>query len=303
MFHVHRSFFMPGPSFFSQRTRAVLLAGLCILVWSTHARAWEIIEPGIQLKTFNLTLDPAEEQHEINILRIDPAHYDFRLIAADRQQQRTATLKEWSGQEGLTGAINASMYREDRQQSTGYMKTGGHLNNGYINPRFGAFLVFDPKNPSLPQIQIVDRSYQDWKYLIGQYDTVIQNFRLISIKQENLWPRTDKKHSIAAVGMDKQGRVLFMHSQVPMSIHDFNTAILGLPIDIFNAMYVEGGPEAAMYLKTATREHSWQGRHEHLLLETFNQKLWPVPNVIGIVPKHHGSDHSGTDPTGDLPCK
>ncbi len=281
----------------------MLMAGALLLVSPLHTQAWERLDPGIELETFELPQNPGKEQGKITILRIDPEHYDFKLITAGRHRQHIAPLDDWSLQEGLVGAINASMYREDRLQSTGYMKADGHLNNGYINPRFGAFLVFAPRNPSLPKVQIIDRSYQDWKNLIQQYGTVIQNFRLISIKQENLWPETDKKHSIAAVGIDMQCRVLFMHSQTPLSIHDFNEALLNLPIGIFNAMYVEGGPEAAMYLKTARREQIWTGRHENPLLGTFSQQLWPIPNVIGIVPKQHGSDNSTTDNPGDLPCR
>lgn len=277
----------------------LLLAHACPCL----AESGQTQDPGVRIYSYALPTSLGEETQEITILKIDPEYYDFKLLTTSRSKKTLSTLKEWCEQEGLVAAINASMYREDREQSTGYMKICDHVNNGYINPRFGAFLVFHPTNSTLPKIQIIDRVYQDWRHLITHYTTVAQNFRLISIKKENLWPISDKKHSIAAIGMDIQGHVLFMHCQTPISVHAFNEALLNLPIDIFNAMYVEGGPEAAMYLHTPNQEKIWPGRYENSLLGTVNQKLWPIPNIIGIVPHKTTSEHDKTENKGDLPCK
>ena len=290
-------------TFFKGQSRSLLFTLALFIIPVSYARAWQQIAPGLQLQTFTLPRTDQGESPQLSILKIDPARYTFTLITTSRYQQHLATLKEWSEREGLTAAINASMYREDHQQSTGYMKTQGHINNGYINPRFGAFMVFSPKNTSLPQVQILDRSLQDWKHIIPCYDTVIQNFRLINSQQKNLWPKTRKAHSIAAIGIDAQRQVLFIHCQTPLTIHEFNEALLNLPLDIFNAMYVEGGPEAAMYLKTATIERSWPGRYEHPVLGTIHQKLWPIPNVIGIVPKEYTQACPENGNQGEPPCK
>lgn len=289
--------------FFEGHYAILLITFVLFILPSSNGWAWQQVDAGLQLQTFTLPGSGHKEPPQLSILKIDPSRYDFTLITTSRYEQSLATLKEWSERENLTAAINASMYREDRQQSTGYMKTHGHVNNGYINPRFGAFMVFAPKDPSLPQVQILDRSYQDWKQIIPRYDTVIQNFRLISSRQKNLWPETKKAHSIAAIGIDTRGQVLFIHCQAPLVIYEFNEALLSLPIDIFNAMYVEGGPEAAMYLKTDTIDRSWPGRYENPLLGTITQKLWPIPNVIGIMPKKYTPDHALTGNTGEPPCK
>ncbi|WP_462323848.1 phosphodiester glycosidase family protein [Desulfoplanes sp.] len=274
---------------------------LVILLSAPPIYAWETILPGIEEQTF--ALPPSiPEDGSVSFIRIDPEYFSFRLITQGTSHQKIATLKKWCEEKGLVLAINASMYREDRRQSTGYMKTRGLVNNGYINPRFGAFLVFDPKDPALPTIQIVDRALQDWRVLIRKYDTVVQNFRLVSAEQKNLWPENDKVHSIAAVGMDMDGKVLFMHCQTPISVHTFNEAILDLPVGLFNAMYVEGGPEAAMHLNLSGAQRSWMGQYQNPLIGTINQRLWPIPNVIGIVPDPLKAPPT-TNNTGDPPCR
>ena len=284
---MHRHSSISISSFLGGHFHSLLFTLVFLSIPISNVRAWQQIDTGLHLQTFTLIGAGHKAPPQLSILKIDPSRFDFTLLTTSRYKQPLANLKKWSEREGLTAAINASMYREDRQQSTGYMKTHGHVNNGYINPRFGAFMVFAPKDPSLPPVQILDRSYQDWRQIIPLYDTVIQNFRLISSRQKNLWPKTKKTHSIAAIGIDTRGQVLFIHCQEPLVIYEFNEALLSLPIDIFNAMYVEGGPEAAMYLKTDTIERSWQGRYENPLLGTITQKLWPIPNVIGIVPKKY----------------
>jgi uncharacterized protein YigE (DUF2233 family) len=248
-----------------------------------QACAWETLVPGLEEASFEVP-SISSPPPTIAVLRIDPALFSFRLITQKTRFTKVATLEEWCREKQLVAAINASMYREDRQQSTGYMKTRGLVNNGYINPRFGAFFVFDPKAPSLPAVRIIDRKKDDWRTLITRYDTVIQNFRLISPAGANLWPENAKEHSIAAIAMDNAGNVLFIHCQTPLTVHAFNEALLDLPMDLAGAMYVEGGPEAAMYLNLENKRRSWMGQYENPLLGTISERLWPIPNIIGIEP-------------------
>jgi len=271
-------------SFSFRIARKGFLSALLIILIGIHPGqvcAWETIVPGLEEASFEIA-STSDSPPRIAILRIDPALFSFRLIAQKNRFTKVATLEEWCREKQLVVAINASMYREDRQQSTGYMKTRGLVNNGYINPRFGAFFVFDPKDPSLPAVSIIDRKKDDWRTLITKYDTVIQNFRLISPAGANLWPENAKEHSIAAVGMDATGNVLFIHCRAPLTVHAFNEALLDLPMDLAGAMYVEGGPEAAMHLNLGVKRRSWMGQHENPILGTISERLWPIPNIIGI---------------------
>jgi len=272
-----------------QKTFYIFIILLVLSIGTVHAanrHPWKSIDKGFAYGEFQSpsTAVPGKS-YPFVVLRIDPKIYHFKLLCASQHEGKLRTVKQWCRDFRLLAAINASMYKKDNYvQSTGYMKTSAHINNPSINQRFGAFMVFDPLKSSLPRVQIIDRYYQDWGKWVGQYGTVIQNYRLISLKRENLWKPSQKMYSTAVVGIDKMGRVLFIFCRMPMSTHDFNNAILALPLDIKNAMYVEGGPEATLYFSSGGHEKEWVGSFETNFLESDeNHIAWRVPNVIGVV--------------------
>jgi len=109
---------------------------------------------------------------------------------------------------------------------------------------------------------------------------------MISCEQQNVWSQQPTGWSTLAIGMDKNHNVLVIFSQQSYSVHDLIEILLSLPISIYNAMYLEGGPQASLYLSTKNstieRYGGWEDSpdsHNSLRL------WWPIPNVIGIVRK------------------
>ncbi|MCF8143936.1 MAG: phosphodiester glycosidase family protein [Deltaproteobacteria bacterium] len=260
------------------------LTGAVFLFTPLTPHAWEVLAPGLLIGEF----DPAEKSpvpgDSIVVLRIDPEKYELKLLSTSEQGGKPRTARQWAEDFGLSAVINASMYQEDHKTSTGYMKNFGHINNGQINSKFGAFLVFHPRSPGIPPVQIIDRYHQGWKDIIQQYDTVIQNYRMISLKGDNVWDPSNEMYSAACVGMDQEGHVLFIHSRASFSVHDLNRILLGLPIHIKNAMYVEGGKEAALYVNMDGKARAWVGSYEIDVTEHTPSRGGPeIPNVIGIV--------------------
>jgi len=69
-------------------------------------------------------------------------------------------------------------------------------------------------------------------------------------------------------------------------VHDFMTQLLTLVPSINRAIYLEGGPEASLYLNAPSRKLALMGSYETGFWEKDdNQMLWDLPNVIGISPK------------------
>ena len=109
---------------------------------------------------------------------------------------------------------------------------------------------------------------------------------MISLKGEKVWRQSKKVYSAAAVAMDKGGNILFIHSRTPFSVHDLNSILLELPLNIKNAMYVEGGPESVLYVKVGCIDREWVGTYETGFTEHDNNKsTWFIPNMIGILKK------------------
>jgi len=251
------------------------------------AAPWQTLDQGLSLGDFSVKTDRSGMGCGITILRIDPLYYAFRLLAASEHEARPRTIRQWSRDFSLVAAINASMYRgDDYLKSTGFMRNYRHKNNPNINRSFGAFMVFNPVDPSLPEVQIIDRRLQkDWKDRIEGYHSVVQNYRMVSFGNKRGWPQQSQRHGAAAIGMDTENRVMFILSRAPLSTHDLIHTLLSLPINLQNAMYVEGGPQAALHLLAGDRKRTWIGICEPNLVASDYVFEFDIPNVIGITKK------------------
>ena len=248
-------------------------------------QAWQEVEDGLLVGEFDAQLKPPFRDARILVLRVDPQKYSLKLLSVSENGGRKMTVREWTEKYGLVGAFNAGMYQTDGTTSVGYMKNFKHINNGRLNIN-NAVLAFNRLDASLPEIQIIDRECQDFGELKGKYQSFVQSIRMISCEQQNVWSQQPTGWSTLAIGMDKNHNVLIIFSQQSYSVHDLIEILLSLPISIYNAMYLEGGPQASLYLSTKNstieRYGGWEGSpdsHNSLRL------WWPIPNVIGIVRK------------------
>lgn len=271
--------------------RVAFLLSLLMTVAAAPPRAeeWRSLAPGLELREFltpDRVGDLAGEQGVLAVLRIDPACYAFSLGSA-LDKGVMLTVGEWSRRFGFTAVINAGMFRaDDRLRGTGYMRDGHVAVNTFVHPGYGAFLLFNPKDRSLPPVRWLDRKQDpDWRTVLDQYEGVVQNYRLISRDRLNLWAQDEPRHSAAAIGMDQAGRVLFIHCRTSVSMREFAQALLDLPLDLVGAMYVEGGADAAMYVDTPGFTGRWVGEYKSDFFQGSNKNFWPVPNVLGIRPK------------------
>ncbi len=257
-----------------------------LLVGLAQADDWQALAPGLELREFvisNLEGDTLESQGSLAVLRIDLTRFDLVLGAA-LKTGRSLPMPEWVRQHGFVAAINAAMFRaDDRLRSTGFMRDNKVVVNSFMHPDYGAFLVFQPQDPSLPAVRWVDRKQDDdWQDILAKYNGVIQNYRLISRDRQNLWEPTLRRHSVAAVAMDQQDRLFFIHSRPPLSLHEFAQALLDLPLNLVGAMYVEGGADAAMYVQVNNFTGRWVGEYQTDFFQSSNKHFWPTPNVLGL---------------------
>jgi hypothetical protein len=174
------------------------------------------------------------------------------------------------------------MYQKDYRTSVSLMRSAEHVNNAHVT-RDRAVLAFDARDPADDPVRIIDlecESLEDWK---DRYGTFVQSIRMLSCKGKNVWSPQPKQWSTAAIGIDRQGKVLFIHVRTPFSTHDLIDKLVALPIDLASLMYAEGGPEAQLYIDGPNRTHEFIGSYETSFNENDdNAHAWPVPNVVGI---------------------
>jgi hypothetical protein len=244
---------------------------------------WDALEPGLDLGVFPSPRPSEFGDSMIRALRIDPGHFEFQLLNTSASPEgRILTAREWCRRHDLVAAINTSMYQRDFRTSVSLMRTRTHTNNPRLSKDM-TILAFDRLNADVPPVKIIDRECDDFEEWKGNYGTLIQSIRMLSCGGENVWSQQPRKWSTAAIGTDRQGRVLFLHVRSPYSTHDLIEILRELPLDLDRAMYAEGGPEAQLYIHSGGRELELVGSYESAFQEDDeNSHAWPVPNVVGI---------------------
>jgi hypothetical protein len=248
---------------------------------------WQFLEPGLEFGEFLAPQTADSGQGTIHVLRIDPDYFEFRLFTASSNSPvQILTAKEWCLRHDLVAAINASMYQEDYLTSVSLMRTDTHVNNPHVS-KDKTILAFDRRVPTIPPVMIIDRqceNFEEWK---EKYTTFVQSIRMISCQGTNVWrQQAQKKWSTAAIALDKEGRTLFIHVRSQYSTYDLINILLELPLQIARAMYVEGGRESQLYVRSREHEYEFVGSSSTGFGEgDQHQYALPIPNVVAITRK------------------
>jgi hypothetical protein len=218
-----------------------------------------------------------------HVVRVDPRKARLRAVMASGIDRRPRTAAAWCQSQRLVAAINLGMYLDDHLSNVGHAHSGAHVNQKRWVQKYQSALAFGPRRADLPAAAIVDLDTPDARQRLGEYDTVIQNLRLIRGRGRNAWGPQPRKWSEAAVAIDGAGQVLFVFARAPHSMHDFNRLLLALPLDVVAAMHVEGGPEASLSVRGPVRI-DLNGSYETGFNENENETAqWAIPNVLGVV--------------------
>jgi hypothetical protein len=276
---------------FQQLTFIILLYVLTLTISPGVSKAetkespvWKNLEKGLDLGIFPAPNKSGIGDSLIRIVRADTQFFALRLLnASSKDQGKRRSVKSWANKNGLVAAINASMYQKNGMSSVSHMKTRQHTNNTWVS-KDKTILAFDPNEKNLFPVRIIDRDCEDFNTLRKQYDTLVQSIRMVSCNGENMWKQQKKIWSIAAIGLDDQGRIMFIHVRSPYTPHDLINMLLKLPIELKQAMYVEGGADAQLYVKAGKTEHEFIGSYSTGSREhDENSYSRPIPNVLGLV--------------------
>jgi hypothetical protein len=250
---------------------------------SRQKLGWQQLDRGLELGTF-LSPQPAEVGDSlVRVLRINPKYYRLRLLNASAIENGVPlTPKQWCRQNGLIAAINPSMFQTDYKTSVSLMRTQTHTNNPRLSKDM-TILAFDRQSSDIPRAKIIDRQCEDFQFWKKKYKTLVQSIRMLSCKGKNVWKQQQQKWSTAAIAIDGQENILFIHVRSWYSTHDLINVLKKLPLNISKAMYTEGGPQAQLYINTGKKEFEFVGSYETSSPQSNEDAIsWPLPNVIGI---------------------
>ncbi len=242
---------------------------------------WKVIGVGVEYAAFSIR-PPAEQiEGKLHVVRLNPNQVAFKMLLASELDQKSRTAAEWCGDYNLAVAINAGMFQKDLTTNVGYLRNGTYLQNPHWN-KYKSVFTFYPRKNGLPQATVVDLDTPHAKEIISNYNSAVQNLRLIKGKGINVWARSEKKWSEAAMGMDGEGRILLLFCPQPYTMWDFIEAVIALGLGIEYLMHLEGGALASLSIRTKELSLDLAGVDSFLATSRINKGQWPVPNVIGI---------------------
>src|SRR5215467_2089664 len=254
---------------------------------------WQVLSPGMELRFIPIHRVNTSENARMTVLRIDAHLWELHAIGASSTHENTNhTAREWCETQELTAAINAGMFKTDGKTHVGLMRFREHINNGEVN-KYQSVAAFDPRDPHLAPFHIfdLDAPRVTVQSILKDYDSAVQNLRLIKHPGSNQWSQQSKMWSEAALAEDGAGRVLFIFSRTPLSMHDLNEELLAAGIGIVTAQHLEGGPEAQLYVRVGSFKIEQFGSYETSFRENdSNSAPWPVPNVLGVRPRRLHSE-------------
>jgi hypothetical protein len=250
---------------------------------------WQRIDEGLESTEIVSPQKSSIGDSKITVIRINPDKYTFKLIAASENGKEHKTAPQWCKEKKLLACVNAGQFNLDNQLlNMGYMKNYAHVNNPNFRKvnNYNSVLAFNRKDTSVAPIQIVDMKCQDWPALQNKYHSFTQSISLIACNKQVVDNKQKGKWSMVLFGIDEKGNVLLISTRSPYTIRQFSEILLSLPLAIKNVMYLEGGPEASLYLDANGKKIERIGSYETGFWESDNnEQFWPLPNVIGIVKK------------------
>ena len=244
------------------------------------------LERGLEVGVFTSDQPHPVGDGRIHVVRIDPEHFELvlRMASAD-PAHGFQTADAWASELDLVAAINPSMYHADGK-SVFFMRGGGHTNQAQRHTNAGNVLVSDPVGAQRAVDMLDITCGESFDEALSQYRTVVQSYRLLGCHGTPTWKVNAKVWSHAVVGVDGQGRLLFVHARTPWNTRVFTDILRELPLDIKRLMYGEGGPEASLVVRSGDYQIEEMGSYETGFVENDdNHHFWPIPNILGVVRK------------------
>ncbi|NSW44539.1 MAG: phosphodiester glycosidase family protein [Bacteroidales bacterium] len=223
----------------------------------------------------------------VTLVKADPKILDIDVYSNTSFDSVKRTAMCWSQDFNLNVVVNAGMYNlSNTFQAEGYLKSKKKLNNVRFKESFKMFALFKPFDSlNYTPYDMLDADIESLEGLLDKYQSAFQSIRMIDCNgKQVVWkPRRTIYSSMCVLGIDRDNMLLLAFTRSPMSANQMSTLLLHLPIHIRSAMYLEGGPEACLYIKTPDTLISKNGSYVSLTFPTdTNSRYWNLPNVIGI---------------------
>jgi len=253
---------------------------------------WRPVVEGVEYGVANVLGKSAVGDGLFHLVRIDPSLASLWAFGVGTRGAAAArTAAAWSQANNLVVAFNAGMFEPDHVTHTGAFEFSGYGGTSTWVPKYKSALVrYGRGDGHFEILDVDDGEVSDFKI-----DLLVQNLRLIRRPGVNVWPPSKRQWSELALAATATGELLVVFSRTPLSMRDFNQALLGLGLSVQAAMHLEGGPEASLSVHGGGVDVDLCGSYETGFVENdSNVRQWPLPNIFGVErPAHDGEPSPG----------
>jgi len=223
---------------------------------------------------------------KLTILKIDPTFFDFNLLTATEYGNKLRTVDNWSGEFGMEIVINAGMYGlKKNHPNKGYLKNFNHFNNPVINSYYNAMMVMHPVDNTGISFQLVDLTCVPFDSIKNRYYSFCQGMRMIDCDGNPMafQKNPDQSCSMILLSTDSHGLIYIVFTRSPYTHQKMIKFLKSFPFNLRQTIYLEGGPEASLFIKTNKVTISKYGSYvSKTWANDKNDHFWELPNVIGV---------------------
>jgi hypothetical protein len=252
----------------------------------TDTIKWVTLQDGLHYCEYDTPEKSILNDSKLTLLKIDPQKFQFNLLSSSEHGKRNRTASDWAEEFKMNIIVNAGMFSlSNGRTNKGYMKNYGHYNNSHLNRAYNVMMAMNPKDESEPSFKLFDLTCQRWDSIRTRYHSFSQGMRMIDAKGNPLaWDkRPGQACSMVVCATDTEGNIYYVFTRSPYTHQSVIRFLLDLPLNIRTTVYLEGGPEASLYISTGDTVISKVGSFVSRTYENDdNDHFWKIPNVIGI---------------------
>jgi len=249
-------------------------------------REWHELQRGLYFSEPDAPEKSILNDSKIFILKADPRFCNFRMLSSSEHGKRNRTADVWSKEFGVNVVVNAGMFNiRNTRTNKGYLKNYSHTNNPKLNGYYNVMMAMNPKQKSDPAMKLYDLTCTKWESIRSNYHTFCQGMRMIDCNGGKMaWDkRPGQSCSMVTGATDITGNIYFIFTRSPYTHQKMIDFLIQLIPDIRTTVYLEGGPEASLYVQTNDTIISKIGSYvSKTYANDNNDHFWKIPNVIGI---------------------
>lgn len=247
---------------------------------------WLPVDEGVSFCEIDAPEKSVVNDSKLTLVRIDPSRCEFGFYTATQYENTPRSANSWADQFDLSVVVNAGMYKSrNNNQNKGFLKVFNHLNNSTVSSSYNAMLAANPLDSSGLSFRIFDMTCDEFSTFDKKYHSFCQVMRMMDCKGQGMAfrKRPDQSCSMVLVSTDDNGIIYIVFTRSPYTHLTMIRFLQQLPLGLRQTAYLEGGPQASLYLCGRDTVVSKFGSYvSNGYANDDNHHFWEIPNIIGV---------------------